>query len=535
MATPTPQDLIAQLQKAQDTLNAKTGKSTPLALPSATAPINTGALSGQPNFNIKPPVTPTENVGLGAEIQSNVDAFTQNLTKDRQAKETALVRPRTDIQDFLAQIRGETGLTAEQYAQKGGVDEVQTELNDINQQIRAEQVAIERKVEQLEKNAMGRLEGGLTDQINDARRESIRKQADLSIIQMGVQGRYDSAKVIADRAVSAYMENQKIAYDAMKFNYDENKDLFTTAEQREFEALADNRKRELDSEEETKKTVYSTAIEAQKNGAPSSVVQTIMASTTVADAMKNSGNYLGLIERQKLNASLASEAINTRLKLYELAKAGDPEAMKKLGLDPTAPDVAKKVQAQETVTKLDEEINRVNAMLSNESGLKSSSGVIRSPLLSSFGKTVPLATALGLGAGTVVPGLGNLAGGAVGLGTGLVAGGFEFSQTRDEKADFLAKANSVMTNLTTEKVKQLKAEGIAFTPMTDKDIELIGRSTGEINGYAIKDESGKVIGFTSETGVRNSLNQIKTILQEAKDREYKKMLSTSEFNEVDSL
>lgn len=326
----TPQGLTASLQKAQNALNQKTGQNVPLAGVGSTIK-STDFSGGQQQPKITPVAPPTQGAGLAGEIQQRADSFTQQLQADRKAKETALVQPRTDIQDFLKNLRGETTLTSEAYGQKGGVDAIDVELKNINNQILQEQVGLQRQIEKLEKNAQGMFAGGLEDQINDVQRESIRKQADLSVIQMGIQGRYDSAKAIADRAVSAYMEKQKNEYEALKFNYEENKDLFTRAEQREFEALSANRKRELDKEEEDKKNIYAIGLDAQQNGAPSSAVQAILAAKTPEEALKAGGSYIGALERQAKLASIANTNLSNRI---ALAKLGDPKAIAALGFDP---------------------------------------------------------------------------------------------------------------------------------------------------------------------------------------------------------
>ena len=295
---PTPNSLMTQLQRAQTALNQKTGKTTPT--------ITSSTLTPTAPIKITPSAVPVETAGLQGTIQGTQDTYTQSLIDDRKAKESALAQPRNDIQDFLREMRGKTTLTDEQYSQKGGVDAVQKELNDINQQILVEQRSLQNKLDTLEKNSQGKLQGGLEDQMNDVTRESIKKQADLSIIQMGVQGRYDSAKSIADRAVSAYMEKQDLILKTAMFNYQENKDLFTASEQREFETLAGNRERELTTEKENKKSIYDLGIQAQLDGAPTSVVQSMFAAKTKEEAMSIGGSYIGRLDRQVKEAQLAS-------------------------------------------------------------------------------------------------------------------------------------------------------------------------------------------------------------------------------------
>lgn len=495
-------------------------------------PITSSDLTSPGGFTI-PNVPPaTQASGMMGEIASQADAFTQSQTEKRKQAEQQYKDSSNDIQSFLAQIQGKASLTNKAY-DTAGVDKAETELKNINDQIRAEQRALDNRIRSIEE-AGGGLQGGAAAEVNNVRRESLRKQADLYVIQQGVQGKYDSAKAIADRAVNAYLEQQKIESDARMFMYQENKDLFTRAEQREFEIAQADRERAYKKEEAELKTISDISLDALQNGAPTQIAAQMRQAKTLAEAMEIGGQYVGPYERMKADSVLANSALDRRLGLLKLAEAGDRDAMIELGLDPDAPDVEQTIKSQNEITRLDEEIARVTSMLSNETGLESSSGVIRSPLLSSFGVTVPLATGAGAGIGSVVPGIGTVAGGVAGLGTGLVAGGFEYAQQKDQKADFLAKANYVITNLTTEKLIDLKARGVSFTPLSNEELRQVGRSAGEISGYAITDESGKVVGFTSEKGVRDALNQVNSILTKAKDREYQKMLTSAENAEIEA-
>lgn len=147
----------------------------------------------------------------------------------------------------LLQEPGKTALTSQAYEQSG-VNTAETELKDINNQILAEQVSLQRQVERLEKNEQGLFGQALNQEIQRVKDMSLKRQADLSVIQMAKQGRFDSAKTIADRAVAALTEARQNRLEALQFMYAENKDLFTKAEQRAFEVAQGNREGELQFE-----------------------------------------------------------------------------------------------------------------------------------------------------------------------------------------------------------------------------------------------------------------------------------------------
>lgn len=156
------------------------------------------------------------------------------------------------LTDSLNNTLTGTEATSMAYGKQGGVDTLETELNDLNAQLMGEQQSTRRRIEEIEKNEGGQF--GLTraavqDRIDNVERESLRKQADIAVVQMAKQGQYDSAKKVADRAVTAYLEKTKQRNDMFRFMYEESKEQWTKAEQREFETAQKEREREADNQE----------------------------------------------------------------------------------------------------------------------------------------------------------------------------------------------------------------------------------------------------------------------------------------------
>lgn len=295
----TPQETVARAQKML---------ATPKIDPTKVGSITPETLSPTPVINVPTPATPTAGVSLQSDLmaqQEQADAFTKAQT---EAKKQAEAGKNTALADYLAglkQAKGLTTLQAEAYAAPGGVNEITPELNAINDQIRQEQRSLD-----LAKRAItekgGGLKMGAAAEISNLERVSLEKQADLSIIQMALQGRYDSAKEIADRAVKAKFEQQQIYTDALKFAYDESKDIFTKNEQREFETLLGNRNRALQEAQDNASAIKNFALTALQSGAPTSVAQKIMGAKTLDEAIALGGDYL----RPKAAAAGAPELKN---------------------------------------------------------------------------------------------------------------------------------------------------------------------------------------------------------------------------------
>lgn len=248
------------------------------------------SLTPTPQVQVTPPVVPTAAPALQADLEVQTDEFTKAQTAAREAAQKTST---TALQDYLDTIKGmatPSQLEAQQM-EATGANLARTDLNDINDQIRREQLANRRVAERILAEG-GQSKAQAQAQINNLNRESLQKQADLSVIQMAAQGRYDSAKEIADRAVKARLEQQTLLTEAARFNYTENKEIFTRAEQREFETLLGNRERALKAEEDKLKTIQQFALTALQAGASVAETQRIMNATSLDEAIGIGGAYL---------------------------------------------------------------------------------------------------------------------------------------------------------------------------------------------------------------------------------------------------
>lgn len=214
-------------------------------------------LTTQPSLNVTQPKPATEAAGM----LGYMDAFTQSsMTSAKERQSVADDSFQTYLKSALT-ADTETGMQDKLYSQN--VDPLQKDLDDINSQILAEQHALRRQVEAIRRNEQGAFGGAVEDMVQEAERESLGKQADLAVIQLSRQGKYDSAKAIADRAVKAMFEKQQNKLEALKFNYQENKDLFTTAEQRAFELAQGDREMKLQEEKDMRMARFNLTLDKE--------------------------------------------------------------------------------------------------------------------------------------------------------------------------------------------------------------------------------------------------------------------------------
>lgn len=233
----------------------KTGKPViESALPSQApiTPIPLNALQPVAPIAVPPIPPPTQGTGLAAYIGHTATQTNDQFAQDQAAQvEAAKAAKDTSLS---AWVKGQANATGEAQATNtlydtGGVNTAAADVKDINNQIIADQVATNHQIETLKQNTTGLYGGALEQEIQKVKDQSLARQADLSVIQMAKQGKYDSAKAIADRAVAALVEADNNKNAALKTIYDDNKDTFSTAEQHQFETAQKARETEAANKE----------------------------------------------------------------------------------------------------------------------------------------------------------------------------------------------------------------------------------------------------------------------------------------------
>lgn len=309
-------DAKIELVKGGKRIDGKFVANAPKQL-SDTTTITSDALKPAPAFNITQPKPATALEGLGGMVQSSADAFSKKVEQDAATAKTNVDTARTDYTTALQNAGGEAQLTDAEY--KKEVDPAATELQDINQDILEEEQGLQRRLQALDKNSQGLFGGALEQEKQRIKDESYARMADLSVIQLAKQGKYDSAVARADRAVAAKLEGQKNILDALKLNYEDNKDLFDTAEQRSFATLLSDRERALDKEAADLKQISDLSLNALTNGAPASVAAQMRQAKTVEEAFQIGGGYVDALDRQLANLQME----NIRSQINERAAAGN--------------------------------------------------------------------------------------------------------------------------------------------------------------------------------------------------------------------
>jgi len=393
--------------------------------------INSAILKKEKAIDLTPPRPSTQADGLAGTIEASQDNFKANL---QSKADTSKQREQKAFDQLIQQMLGQEGgieKTADEFARDGGVNNIQVELDSLDDQLRQEQHSNRRRLESLEKNPQGLFGGGLQAEMSRVNKESIKKQADLSIIQQGVQGRFDSAKTIADRAVQVQLEQQQNLNQALQINYSRFKDLFTKDEQRQFEFNQSDRNRKLDKEEKELQQISDLSIQALMAGASGAVISAIRQSETFDDALKIGGDFL----RQKPKASELDELLS----ISEAKELGVPFGTTKrdlLGQTLGADDVPN----ERGLFQKEENINLISGLLNN-TYLNNAVGSQRLQRLSL---------------------------------TSLVTSG---------KSDFVASVEQLTSQLSLDALIRAKEDGATFGALSDTEMQILSSSATKIANW----------------------------------------------------
>lgn len=425
--------------------------------------ISTQTLQAQDPFEF-PTIPPSTSIdGELGRLSEMPDTFTQSL-QDR-AQQTGKDEAFSFNNYLNAQLSAPTQseLESQAYSQKGGVDDIQKEVNALTADLRGEQRSLEIRLRALDKNPEGLFGGAVEDEKRRIQTESLQRQADISIIGMAAQDRFDSAKTIADRAINAIVEQNQKKIDAFGMLYERNSALFTEAEKRAFESAQADRERKLATEEADMRLLQSTKLEAMKmataNGAPSSVIASIQGATSPEDVLEVGGQW-GSVDM--LERSIKQEQLNSLRAKPEILAPTEviDQGGRKILINSQTGEVIKDFGVSEGDTnELTQAVEA--ARIQSIDTLKSHAG---------FNSSV----------------------GSIGLGRIKIADTFTGADD-----DFIAGIDSLTKGLTLENLILAKERGATFGALSIPELKLLEDSATKINNWRIGEKNAE--GVVTET------------------------------------
>ena len=182
---------------------------------------------------------------------------------------------------------------------------------------------------------------------------------------------------------------------------------------------------------------------------------------------------------QGSTGTLSTQVIQLEDGSKALVNSQTGEVIKNFGNTNTSTDNLQKYNTEKAV--LDQNIKRVDEILSNTLGVSASTGALQQDR---FGGLLTGSIDAELtGAANLfrfVPGIGNILGS---------------NATVTQKGDVLAATSFIENNATFDKLTALKADGATFGSLSDPERVAIGKAASDLAASAITNETGEITGF----------------------------------------
>lgn len=413
---------------------------------------------------------PNTQTTVGA-LEQFTSVTPEMLQQQRELQKSQKEQKNTleDIYSGLADL-GTRGATTIKMEEAAGIPQLNTALIEVENEIASKTLLFRRERERIEQA------GGSIAQVNaelqDVGRKQNRELADLETIRAARSNTLTNAQNLINRKIELEFGDKQARIDALKYIYNENKDVLNKAEDRQFQTMLRREERGFEVAKqkfvqlEEEKMKYLT--NAAQAGADNNTLKAIQSAQSLDDLYSMPGiQKFALSQAEKLdmaykNAQISNiyDQINARgVERYEAAlkKAQEAKDQADAGLQKSLAGAALALELQ-TAPGLSAAIGF---------------GVKKNPISRTLAGA---ATGAGVGAagGSVVPVIGTIAGGIVGGIAGGVGGFFagEEAVAGTARADYEAKADQLAAMITLEGRSALRGQGT----ITDSEQALLARA-----------------------------------------------------------
>ena len=229
------------------------GSTTPFNIPSVAPATGAEGLSGFATSYAEQQKLANKSQ---ADLQNQLTLAKTKAETDKSATRQALESTYQGITNLFS--------SQSQLEQDAGLDKKAQRVTDVTNQIEASERAKVNELRALDSANM--TDAGRATASRDINRKYAFEQADLALIQSAANRDYETASNIINRKIELQLEPLKTKLEFQKFFYEENKDLFNKAEQREFESLTKATEREYEDAKTLEKYKADVQLEAVKNG-----------------------------------------------------------------------------------------------------------------------------------------------------------------------------------------------------------------------------------------------------------------------------
>jgi hypothetical protein len=317
------------------------------------------------------------------------------------------------------------------------------------------------------------------------------QQASIQVLQDDIKGATESI----DKALNAFYEPKRQELQMEMMFFQRNAQRFDTASQnvvnakmKEIEQKQNEIDRAIMNVDTAVATGYATDADIQAmnglSGDPQA--QKEYADKIIAKSMRAKVAQ----ENARIAASNSATSWSQRAQAYNLAMSGDPAAIEFLGFDPRQNNMTQEDTFNyiNETAEIDRSITNLERMLGSgakfdpdtgeitgvsKGALDAMTGVSRSAFLTASARYGGPSLIAGGAAGSVVPGVGTLAGSAVGYVAGTAAGTVAIA---NERRDMLSAANFLVNEGALAKLLDFKARGGSVGALTEGERIAFGKA-----------------------------------------------------------
>ena len=483
-----------------------------------------------PSLNI--PQTP-QLPDVANEAKSYGQSYLQNLQAEAQkrldAEQSQITQGEQNVRSLMGLI-GQESATRAQLEDKAGITDLQTKMREAEQSIANQIAAIDDfddstvyETEQMRQDASRRdmtkgTFGAQSAEFNLQR--SIQRRGQAAQLRAtlaanaALQGNFELATEQVNKALASIYDPIRLSLQMEQFFLERNDKRFEAAQKE----VADLRLKEIDrtfaeidnanvnvnaaissgyaSAEEIKKLV-SLSDSPQEQSALALQITARAARAEVA------------LQQATLAANQSAVSWTQRAQAYDLAMAGDPDAIAYLGFDPRASDMSMQelFDYQNKSSETQNIFDNITEILNNPRGIRASTGISQSVAVEALF-------------------------GGKNLVTSYMTSPISYVEIGNQKMNVMGALSSLANTATFQEMRRLKESGVTFGALTEGERVAIGKAADDLFSAIEVSEDGTV------TRINASESRFRTLLEnyQEKAKIYQEQLDimSGKVNEADA-
>lgn len=423
--------------------------------------ITSASLSGSASPLSVPNVTPsTGAAGLSAFTTSygqSQKALQDKLDKQAQEARIAKVSGKNDLLSTISDIENVQS-SRNRLEEEAGIGIKAQQVTKYTNQLEALDRAEQNEIRALETANM--TDVGRATASRDIQRKYAFEKADVALLQSAANRDYETASNIVNRKIELQLEPLRTKLEFQKLFYEENKDSFDKAEQRQFDSLVKATEKQYEDEKANKTAIANIQLEALKNGV--TIPQRVLSELNGA---KDINEAVSVLTRNGVSLS-KPEGISTQIvdvggrKFLINSRTG--ETIKEIG----SGDVS--LGDEKTLSQAQSDIGLIDSLVKDRN-IRTAVGPSR---IARF----------------------------VGAGLDRLTGG---------RQNFIAGVEQLRSQLTLDSLIDAKARGATFGALSEGELRTLSASASKLGTWAKTNDNGEVTAYNvSEKDFKRELDKI---------------------------